>query len=207
MATILPYVQNINNNEGAFIDQNGNIIYATSNPIETARKIILGGDYNLLKELKEKENLTSSDIRYLKRNFSIKRNEIKALDEYMTSKLTSHQLDLWEKWLSQYDYDGFRRAQDFLVLVCNYDRIESMGRQYITTACDTPHIRFFNYMLMDWDIDTKSPIIWDPNENAFIQKESFCNESINSQDKEYAQEIDNIKSQVLVKDRHLFFKK
>lgn len=78
-------------------------------------------------------------------------------------------------------------------------------RRAITTTSSTPHKRFYNYYLMDWYIKRVPKMKYDSQSGLFLFDNSQWRFD-NSEEKEAEEEIEEIKSRVLLKDRYLFFK-
>ena len=93
---------------------------------------------------------------------------------------------------------------DFLADVLGLDKVLRIMRKSITTTSPTPHIRFYNYYLMDWYIDIRNRVVYNEKTGIF--------EPVNkgfitlSEDREFEEEINSIKSKVKLKDRHHFFR-
>lgn len=139
---------------------------------------------------------------------------------FRESQLTHDQyqkLLLWKR-LKGTNYDTF--WSDFLVFCLGFDKVgysvlktlhedetvEYFSRETITTTADHPHIRFFNYYLMDWRIDILAKEIYNPEKDQFeVDPNLSCLEDY--ADMEASQEIDEIKQYVKKKeDRPMFFK-
>ena len=92
-----------------------------------------------------------------------------------------------------------------MVYLLSFDKIETVIRETITTTNPNPHIRFFNYYLMDWFIIDQQPMKYNSNTGLFeYDKNNWYLGNI--EDKEAEDEIKEIKAKVLKKDRPLFFK-
>lgn len=95
---------------------------------------------------------------------------------------------------------------DFLIQVLVFDKVSIIMRKVIITANTKPHIRFYNYYLMDWPIDILSPKKRDKDSNSFVYDKGG-NWYIENEDDIRAQmRIEEIKANVLRKDRHDYFK-
>ncbi len=94
---------------------------------------------------------------------------------------------------------------DFMVLVLDFDKVEIQLRKTITTSSRQPHIRFYNYYLMDWNINIYEKLYYNTNTNRF----DIINPTplgLDQEDTDEYYEIEDIKSKVLIKERNLFFK-
>ena len=78
-------------------------------------------------------------------------------------------------------------------------------RETITTTNPSPHIRFFNYYLMDWNIIEQPQMKYNSDTGLFEydKNNSYLR---NSEDREAENEINDIKAKVLKKERPLFFR-
>ena len=83
------------------------------------------------------------------------------------SKLTKEELILYKYWLEQNDFNKARRCSDFLVDVLGFDKIVKNVGKTITTTTALPHIRFYNYYLMDWNIDVRKRTIFNEETHIF----------------------------------------
>lgn len=124
---------------------------------------------------------------------------------YNPSKLTKEQQELFEKWLDLYDCYKRKLYTDFMVYLLSFDKVETAMRETITTTNPSPHIRFFNYYLMDWNIIEKPPMKYNSDTGLF--EYDYNNSYLrNSEDREAENEINDIKAKVLKKERPLFFR-
>jgi hypothetical protein len=139
---------------------------------------------------------------------------------FRESQLTEKQyqdLLLWKR-LKGNNYDTF--WSDFMVFCLGFDKagysIEKIPKlddtfdylkiDTITTTAPHPHIRFFNYYLMDWRIDILAKEVYNPETDQFEvdQDNSYLEDYA---DMEAAQEIEEVKQYVKRKeDRPMFFK-
>ncbi len=119
--------------------------------------------------------------------------------------MTKEQLELYKLWLDDYDFSRMYDLSDFLVLLLSFDKVETVMRRCITTN-DQPHIRFYNYYLMDWYIKHLTPMKYNKQINKFEHDEKEDWLIRYNEDRRVAEEIDEIKAKVLKKDRPLFFK-
>ena len=107
-----------------------------------------------------------------------------------SSSLTKEQLELLKIWLQGKD---------------NFDKTETKNRKVITTTSPIPHIRFYNYDLMGWTIETHTPQKLSKELETFVS----CNQEgimLTHQDRNAQEELEDIKRNVLLKDRHYFLK-
>lgn len=122
---------------------------------------------------------------------------------YCNNNLDAYQSKLYNAWLNIFKNKNVQFS-DFLVFVLYFDKVENIIPNMITTTTKEPHQRFFNYYLMDWQIETKNHLrynvskgIFEPDTNILIEQE---------EDREAQYEIEEIKSQTLKRERNLFFK-
>lgn len=180
MSLIIPYEDKLDTCNGAVIKPNGSIIYTYGEHESFAKNYCRGKDYSLL---------TSSMI--------------EGVDIYSSSKLTKQQLELYKLWLRS---EKFPSNIDFMVYLLRFDKVGTLLGNAITTTNNKPHIRFYNYYLMDWYVDKLSPMRFNKKTGTFEYnvEESYIQFD---DDEEAAEEIKKIKSTVLCKkDRRAFFK-
>ena len=115
------------------------------------------------------------------------------------------QLELYELWRLYYKKYNQKSLSDFFVMVLSFDKIEKLVFNTITTSNNQPHLRFFNYYLMDWKINYYPKMIYNSNTKSFEEITSIPFIT-SSKDNEYASEIEDIKKRVLKENRPLFFK-
>ena len=182
MSLIIPYNEYINS-KGAFITLNGNFLTIQSNHENFAHDFCNGKDYNnLLKQKKDNPNI----------------------DIYKSSMLTKEQLQLYKLWLKKYKYSKDNNLCDFLVYLLAFDKVETILEKAITTTSLEPHIRFYNYYLMNWHIDIQKPLHFNEKTKEF--EHINISNWLSYKDKETETEINEIKQSVVIRDRHLFFK-
>jgi len=93
-----------------------------------------------------------------------------------------------------------------MVYILGFDKVETIIKKTITTACQYPHIRFYNYYLMDWDIECHTAIKFNEENGLFEYDKKYEYLISSSEDRYYKNEIEDIKTSVLKKDRPYFFK-
>lgn len=123
---------------------------------------------------------------------------------YCLNNLNKKELFYLKKWLET--KDGVSCCYtDFLTLMLSFDKVESIIKKVITTTSIVPHVRFYNYFLMNWRIDTYVRLHYDQDKDAInpVYENEFFSHSL---DREKEEEILEIKSKVPLKDRHLFLK-
>lgn len=178
MSSIITYDFNLGNGDGAFITPNNEIILTYGEHERFAAKYCSGRD---LFFSNKSENPSSS-------------------------KLTKEQLELYKLWLQKNEFYRRKMHSDFMVFVLGFDKIETIMRRAITTTSRQPHIRFYNYYLMDWYIESHKRRIYNEKTGHF-EIDNSSDEIIKyRKDREIADEINEIKSRVLKKDRHYFFR-
>ena len=211
MSIIIPYDENLIKTAGAYFTPQGNII-DTWDHEQFARDYCLGPLYDELNSIKQ--NPDKYDIDTLRKEYNISSIEsIKNLDIYRTSKLNENEMQA----LKEYEKSRFfeNTYNEFLMNIKHYDKIETYDR-YIKKAIDhningrifsdtnEPHIRFWNYYLMGWKLDT--PYIcffWHQIEHQ-LEEYSVM---VTKEDIEAQKELDDIKRRVRTEDRPVFFKK
>ncbi len=123
--------------------------------------------------------------------------------DYCENCLTKEEQELYDLWLEGEGSHHWHRYADFMVLILQFDKVEIIRRECITTTSPIPHVKYYNYYLMDWNIDTTlCPKIYNYETKRFQFKENrdWYYDGIAEE------EINNIKKRVKKEDRHLFFK-
>jgi len=176
MSTIIPYDEKLG--EGAFI--------TPKNEIKMVYDCHESFAYNFCCE----------NYKYL--------NELKFNNEDTCfNKLSKEQLKLCKLWLEK--YDGSNSYSDFLVFVLGFDKIQTVMNKSITTTSFFPHIKYYNYYLMDWYVEQLTPMKYN-NETGLFEPKNQGMFFGYSTDRDAEEEINEIKSKVLKSDRPYFFK-
>ena len=205
MSIIIPYEEKLSKSEGVFIDPSGKFIFSRGDHIEFATDYCLGEEYDYLTMLKDDDELNPAAFESYKveHNYQGKREDI---DVYSSSQLPKEQLELFKLyWDEGVDVPGVRNASDFLVIVLHHDKVENILKKRIATTNPNPHVRFFNYYLMDWNIKVLDSVRFNYNTYEFELDET-PRWVTSDEDKEAEEVIKNIKSKTLLKDRPLFFR-
>ena len=132
---ILPYREDISKFGGGYIKPNGEIIYAYGKHQEVAKNYCEGSPSII-------ENPQSGIVFSYPRFFEFKR-----------SQLTPEQFSLYQLWITSHEEIHDSLVSDFLIRLLEFDKVEYVDQCAITTTSSQPHIRFYNYYLMDWRID------------------------------------------------------
>ena len=133
-------------------------------------------------------------------------NYCNGINLYDIDRLSIEELNLYKLWLNLNNFNKRGMSSDFLVDVLGFDKILKVMRKTITTTSLEPHVRFYNYYLMDWYIDIRKRLAYDEKTGFFLEinkKEAFI---ISSFDREMEEEINEIKSKVKLIDRKYFFR-
>ena len=185
MSVIIPYEEKLKTGSGAFIDPNGKILFTNGEHLAFATRYCYGCSQESL------INYNDEELNQYLDNFSC---------------LNKKQLELLKIFLKDYQYSRTSiDICDFLVFVLQFDKVETIVRECITTTSKEPHLRFYNYYLMDWRIDARPPIIYNQEAKKF-EEDLLYSYIQSSKDLEAEEEIKKIKSKTLIKDRPLFFK-
>lgn len=177
MSIIIPYENNWCTNGGGFITPSGDILYTHNDHSKFAMDYCLG---------------------------SIPLDTFQASQTF-NSNLTKEQLKLARLWLTNCKTENYSHALvDFLVYVLQYDKVQTTLNRSIITTYPNPHVRLFNYYLMDWSILKYSPKKYSPQFNSFIIPDYYYIST--SEDMECEEEINDIKKHIRKDDRHLFFR-
>lgn len=118
------------------------------------------------------------------------------------------QLDIYKMWCNEdrplSDYMLFILSMDKVIILSEENAKISIPKTIITPNRD-PHIRFYNYYLMDFYISHVNKMKYNIDSQKFEEEYDFYYDSF--ADGEAKDELDNIKKMVLKKERGLFFRK
>lgn len=193
MSIILPYNEEINKHTGTFINPYGEIIYYKRSSLyrfacheATAQEFLCGNDKEFIA---------------MARYFSP--SELKFEDYH--GNLSKSDYELFKLWISK-QATLKDLASDFMFFVLSFDRVMSVREKAIATTNPNPHIRFWNYYLMDFDIYSDTKKRYNAKTDRFEWMRDIGSMS-NSDDEEAASKIVNIKKRYLRKeDRYQFLR-
>lgn len=209
MSKIIPYSEGLYTCNGGFINPEGKVHQLTYGTHEDfANSYVKGSNYNKLWLIKhDASDFWTYDEFKMMFNLPEKKEEI---DEFSSSKLNKEELELFKRWLLYYEKlygeDGFcPQTSNFLVGALSWDKVETLRGYTITTASPIPHVRLFNYYLMDWNLDSVCKIVYN-QENDSVDFVDPSNQVTMEMDYKYQCEADEIKRKVKIEERPLFFK-
>lgn len=205
MSTILPYYDSFIKSSGAFIKPNGEVLYTFGEHEAVANKICLGKDYSFLSDVKYGYSYYSDHFDEFRKDYEYSGSK-EDLNLYQSTQLAQDEFLLFMTWLEEYEFSRRNIYSDFLVYLLSFDKVETIMRTAITTTSREPHIRFFNYYLMDWYIEIQPQMIYNPESGRFEYRKESYTEIGHRNDKAAEDEIQEIKAKVLKKDRPFFFK-
>ena len=189
MSIIIPYDEKLIYGSGGYISFNGEISYCKmSYTHENLARVICMGTFN--------------EKRFIK---SLNRKEL-SYDEY-NGKLNKYQFEIFKIWMEEHyknNISFYGACSDFLLHVLEYDKVEVVNNRAITTCNDNPHIRLFNYYLLDHLILHLPRKIYNEKLGIFETEKYIYTPS--DEDIEMEKEIKEIKEKVPVKERKLFLR-
>ena len=192
----IPYYHFLEEYKYCFISPEGTVLFNNEKHNDLAKYYCLGNPLNKLPN--EFGNKKISDIL----------NNIYANNDesiFYSKMISPKEHQLFSLWMNSKDSGHKEFYADFLVFVLGYDKVESVIQKSITTSSLTPHVRLYNYYLMDWNVYPCPKLIYNEKDNAFDYSNS-TSYLYNSKDFEAAEEIEDIKAHTHIKDRHLFLK-
>lgn len=199
---IVPYKDDLYQKEGAYFSPNGEVIYTYGEHESYASDYCQGKDYYFLQSIKSGYSYESFE-EYKERTEYL--GTLDDLDVFQTSKLTKKELELFKIWLESDKCTGKNLFSDFMLYLLNFDKVETVMRRMISTTSYEPHIRLWNYYIMGWHIKRLAPLKFNKETGIFeFNHDILCTQSI--EDKLAEQEIEGIKSKVLLENRHLYLK-
>lgn len=153
--------------------------------------------------------------------------QVECYDDY----IENHEKEIQEarklhSWLSNHsDRDFYNEYQitqlmsyfkDIMVMYMGYDSIErrlkldsnkSAEFKAITTSCTNPNERFYNWLLMDWNIQRIPMMLWNEEEKRYIQENPLTSYYQTEKEEILGMEIDSIKKLVPKQYRKEYFRK
>lgn len=118
-------------------------------------------------------------------------------EDYVIFELMSYFKDIMVQYLG---YDSIERR---IKLNPNKDNIFKV----ITTSCTNPNERFYNWLLMDWNIHRIPKMYWNEEEKRFIKENSISNYYQTEKEDVLGKEIGAIKREVPKQYRKEFFRR
>lgn len=197
---VVPYNFSLEDSDGAWISPSGNIIKTYNTHEGFAKNYCLGNNYEYLCKIKYKLSENKFNRWRLQSNFFGNREDI---NEFMGSRLTIEELELLKKWIKEFQYCGHVYS-DFLLSYLQFSKAQIITEKTITTTESSPYIKFWNYYLMNWDIDQIPRICY----NSFNDRFDILDGSFfENKDNEYAKkELDEIKLKVKKSERPNYFR-
>lgn len=211
MNAILPYERNLATSDGAYIMPNGKFIYPFNGHEMYAHDYCNGKYFYELNRVRQDalsgclDELSISDEywNHLKKMLGYT-GERKDVDIYLSSKLNQDELKLYKLWMQEYEFTKNHLYSDFLNFVLGFDKVDTIMRHGISTTSPTPHVRFFNYYLMGWNVWVHPLQVFDEKTGAFFSIPRNNNHVL--EDREAEEEIEELKAKVLKKDLIHFLK-
>ena len=203
MSIIIPYDKTLGYEQGALITPEGKILYVGKNHEDYARRYCNGIDYEpaTAAHIATKSRRLLLEYKILKTAKDIKENP----HYFSSSQLSKEELERYRLWLSTMDTYSNEEALDFLVLVLAFDKVETNVHNIITTTSAIPHIRFYNYYLMNWQILVHDRMVYDPEQNKYVYS-SMNQRFTPTADRDAEEEILEIKKTIDIDNRPYFFK-
>ena len=200
MTNILPYNQELENNNYTFIKPSG---LTLTNPLLTFESFAYFYTNNLFLEFHKRLlnlpfNYNNEILNYMHNSFDIENNDFKKVIETL-----GNEYSFWQLFKNSSNFSSFNDF-DFLISILGFDLIinnKETNKKIIITTNENPYVKYYNYSLMDYVIEFKNKLEYDQDTNTF--KELNNNTSL---DKEISLEIRDIKRKVLLKDRINYFK-
>lgn len=148
--------------------------------------------------------------RFIKNAFITLSNEIITVDDHLEyaneycTRLTSSDLILYKNWITMTKKYNNNMNLDFIVLVLSFDKLHTNVSNNITTTSFQPHIKYYNYYLMDYYIDLRNKLIYDNGVFREVNREDYIIKT--EHDREVEDEINDIKRKVKKEDRIYFMR-
>lgn len=192
MNKIIPYDDNLGQERATFITPNNEFYCNYSchfNGHEDLAKQYLNGPYF--------DQLLDSKV---------KSKSGEEINIWQSSELTKEELEVYKIWFQNSKIWFLRTYSDYMVHVLGFDKVETQWRKAITTTSFESHIKYYNYYLMEWNIEIRTKMKYNKETSLFEPVYYSEDYLISDADREAEDEIEEIKRKVLIKDRHHFFK-
>lgn len=171
MSLILPYNEDLINEDGCFISPNGDIINGWGCHEQYAADFIEGSEYETITKFinryKSQNLYYPNEDKDVFKHYNIEK--IEDLNPYISSKLSQEDLEKYIKWKDLVRYDDkwevyySEMNSIFLNRFLRYDKFETIRRKTITTTIPFIYHRFFEYLVMGYDIMPVSFFYFDEN--------------------------------------------
>ncbi len=205
MPIILPYDENVKQSDGAFVFKDDKIEYVgLGSHASLSFDYLYGKDYRLLLDLKYGDD--EEAFYDYKKTMNMDWKNRDDVNEFLSSSLNKEQIELFKKWQEEFEFKNKDYYTDFMVEVLGIDKVSTLSANRISSTKNTPHIYYFNYIIMGFNIDVRYPMEFNDEKNCFQYKNKDVSYAEILQDKKYKDEANEIIAKVPVKDRHLFFK-
>ena len=76
----------------------------------------------------------------------------------------------------------------------------------ITTSSPTPNERFYNYLLMNWDLHIIPRYIFNEEKGVYEEEPEYMNYHSNTKEENYQKEIKSIRKSIRLEDRYKYFR-
>lgn len=120
----------------------------------------------------------------------------RCFNDYQTAQLMSYFKDIMVMYMG---YDSVERR-------LKLDPKKSAKFKVITTSCTNPNERFYNWLLMDWNVQRIPRMYWNEQEERFIKEDPTINYYQTDKEKILGQEIASIKKEVPKQYRKEYFR-
>ena len=175
------------------------LAYKNDNYIKTTGKLTrVDNQDDLENKIKEEYNFKDSDKYYINR--------------YLERKVNKELLSGFKDTCVQYmGYDSLERygpKGDILVIPKTSEEYDSFfynNRRVITSSYNDVYERYFNYLLMDWEIYKVPRFIYNEKTEMFEKEEYSFNSYREEKEEEEKEEIKSIKKLVPPHERHKYF--
>jgi len=157
--------------DGCFITPNGEIVNGFGCHEGYAANHIRGSEYNSITEFihryKSQNLYYPGEDKEIFKHYNIEK--IEDLNPYISSFLSQEDINKYIKWQELVLYDDAWEVywqemnSIFLNRFLRYDKLETIRRQTITTTTPFMHLRFFEYFVMGYNIDSVCFFYFDEN--------------------------------------------
>lgn len=171
MGLILPYDEELIRQDGCFIAPNGEIISGFGCHEQYGADFIKGSDYDTISRFMNRYKNNSlyypGEDKEVLEHYKV--DKVEDLNPFCSSSLSQEDIDKYLKWREKVIYDDAWEVywnemnSIFLNRFLRYDKLETIRRRVITTTTPFMYLRFFEYLVMGYNVDTVCFFYFDEN--------------------------------------------
>jgi hypothetical protein len=134
-----------------------------------------------------------------------KENERQLITEETIGALMSYFKDICIMYLGYDSLETFKPNGKPIIVDRSNSHYFLDNPRVITSSYFNIYERFFNYLIMDWDIHRVPRYVLDPKDGIYKKQSDLFEFHEGSRENEYKEEVEKIKKLVPIKDRYKYF--